>query len=109
MIPFITVKLKLGSNSKSQNVSKKYNFGGPKRQQHPMEQGPQQPRAPGGAVAVQLASLPPPIAEPGPAAPKPAAVAAELTPTMELQLSNGKAMGKSMGKWENLCRTIGRS
>lgn len=44
-----------------------------------------------GAVAVQLASLPPPIAEPGPAAPKPAAVAAELTPTLELQLSNGKA------------------
>ena len=64
------------------------------------------PTAPRGAVAVQLASLPPPIAEPGPAAPKPAAVAAELTPTLELQLSNGKAMGKSMGKstgkWENL-------
>ena len=59
-------------------------------------------------MAVQLASLPPPIAEPGPAAPKPAAVAAELTPRLELQLSNGKAgeshrktygnMGKSMGK-----------
>ena len=64
------------------------------------------PTAPRGAVAVQLASLPPPIAEPGPAAPKPAAVAAELTPTLELQLSNGKAMGKSMGKWENLCEEL---
>eukprot|EP00435_Cladocopium_sp_Y103_P059699 s221_g21.t1 len=52
-----------------------------------------------GAVAVQLASLPPPIAEPGPAAPKPAAKAAELTPTLELQLSNGKAAVVQEDQW----------
>lgn len=44
-----------------------------------------------GAVQVQLASLPPPIAEPGPAAPpSAAAVARENPPELPLALPNGK-------------------
>ena len=46
-----------------------------------------------GAVQVQLASLPPPIAEPGPAAPpSAAAVARENPPELPLALPNGKAV-----------------